>query len=153
RFTGSPLSGQFRSQAQPPDRLRIRNTQNYAPDFSVISETSKKRTKSRSHQLWRQRAMERAKWPRRPRSQSTGLGGKARHYWAFGGPAAATENVCIGANGGGNEPEIQRSPFFAQFVRRWLDVLPLRATSLHGLFRGDCIQVCSISPWSRHGQG
>src|ERR1700741_1703127 len=36
---------------QPPDRSRIRNTQNYAPDFPVISETSKKRLKSRSQQV------------------------------------------------------------------------------------------------------
>src|SRR5262245_25151835 len=91
---------QFRSQFPPPDRSRIRNTQNFAPDFPVISETSKKRTKSRSQQLWREWGVERAKWPRRPQSQSSGLVRKARRYWAFEGPADAAESFCIGANGG-----------------------------------------------------
>src|SRR5215510_6897306 len=91
-----------RSQFPPPERLCIRNTLNYAPDFSVISETSKKRTKSRSQQLWREWGVERAKWPRRPRSQSTGLVRKARRYWASDGPAGAGETVPTEANGGGS---------------------------------------------------
>ena len=101
-----------RSRFRPQDRLRIRNTQNYAPDMPANSESSKKRTKFRSQQLWRERGVERAKWPRRPRSQSTGPVAKARRYWAFEGAADAAENFRIGANGGANEPEIQCSPFF-----------------------------------------
>src|SRR5215475_12988122 len=111
-------TGQFRSRFAPPDRSHLRNTQNYTPNFSVISETSKKRTKSRSQQLWRERGVERAKWPRRPRTQSTGLAAKARRYWAFEGPADAAENFRIGANGGAREPEIQRSPFSARLGGR-----------------------------------
>src|ERR1700716_1511087 len=62
---------------QPPDRPHIRNTQNYAPNSSAISVTSKKRTKSRSHQLWKERAVERAKRPVRRRTQSSGPARKA----------------------------------------------------------------------------
>ena len=42
-----PFRTPFRSQSPPPDRSRIRNTQNYAPNFPVISRTWKKRTKIR----------------------------------------------------------------------------------------------------------
>jgi hypothetical protein len=99
------------SRSSPPDRLRIRNTQNYAPDFLVVSMGWMKRTKSGSQQLWRERAVERAKRHRRPRSRSTGLARKARGYWAFERPAEAGETLWLGSFGGGLETEIQRSPF------------------------------------------
>src|SRR5215510_13193072 len=99
----APYGQQFRSLFPPHDRSLIRNTHNYALDFSVISEASKKRTKSRGQQLWRETAVERAKWPRRPRSQSTGLAAKARRYSAFEAPADAAENFRIEANGGAGE--------------------------------------------------
>ena len=86
---------------QPPDRPHIRNTQNYAPNFSAISVTSKKRTKSRSHQLWRERAVERAKRPVGRRTQSSGPARKARRYWASDGPVEAGETCCLGSIGGG----------------------------------------------------
>jgi len=42
-------------------------------------------------------------------SQSTGPAGNVRSYWALGGPAKAGETVSAAVNGGGKEPEIQRS--------------------------------------------
>jgi hypothetical protein len=108
---------------QLPDRPRIRNTQNYAPDMLVLSRTRKKRTKIGSQQLWRERAVERAKRPSRQRSQSTGPAQKARRYWASKGAGEAGETCCPGSSGGGLETRIQRSPFSAQLVRTLLAAL------------------------------
>jgi hypothetical protein len=44
------------------DRPFIRNLQNYAPN-SNKSAAYKKRTKSAGHQLWRERGIDRVKWP------------------------------------------------------------------------------------------
>ena len=98
-----------RSQPPPPDRLHSRNTQNYALDSPVISTIYKKRTNPRSHQLWSERAVERPLRPVRRRGRSTGPTRNARGYWAFERPAGAGETVSSSVNGGGLEPEIQRS--------------------------------------------
>jgi hypothetical protein len=83
--------------------------QNHAPNSPTKSATYKKRTKPRSHQLWREWARERAKWPLRRRGRSTGPTRNARGYWAFESLADARETVRSAANGGANEPEIRRS--------------------------------------------
>jgi hypothetical protein len=101
-----------RYQSPSPDHFRIRNTQNYPSYSSSKSMTYKKRTKSGSQQLRREWAVERAKWPLRRRSQSTGSTQNDRRYCAFKAPAKAGETVCLGSAGGGKEPEIQRSLLF-----------------------------------------
>lgn len=53
----------IRCRSRLPDRSTIRNTRNFAPIFRVESAAYKKRTKIRSHQLWRERARERAFGP------------------------------------------------------------------------------------------
>ena len=105
----------FCFQPPSPDHLHVRNPQNYAPDSPFITDAYKKRTESRRHQLWRERAIERAKRPFGRRRRSTGPTGYARIYWDFGGLADAREPVSLAVNGGGLESQIQRSPNFRRF--------------------------------------
>ena len=52
----------------------------------------------------------------RRRHQETSCIDGGIHTWAFEEPAAATENVRIGANGGAKEPGIQWSPQICNVV-------------------------------------
>src|SRR5262249_55714234 len=65
-----------------------------------------------------------------------GLMGKARRYWPFEGRAEAAETVCLGSNGGGNEPEIQWSPFFARRFSSKCDPIPSKVLSMTALATG-----------------
>lgn len=98
------------SWRRSPDHLLIRNAQNYASDSPAESISYKKRTKSGSHQLWRERALERAFEPFWRHGQSTGPTRNARRYWAFEGAAEVGETFGSRITGGASEPEIQRSP-------------------------------------------
>ena len=118
-----------------PDRLRIRNTQNYARNFPLKSISYKKRTKSGSQQLWREWAVERAKWALSERTRSTGTARKPADIGLLRPPSRRQRLLVQGAVAErvGFEPTVRLHAQRFSRPSRSTTLAPLRGLAYRGV--------------------